>query len=62
MDQALFIQSYGKLGKVGYTTLRLSLLPYGVVFPTYDATSVHKYENIVPTKMVSISFKNSIYG
>ena len=52
-DQALYIMSYGQLGKVGYTTLRLSLQPYGVVFPTYDEVSHFKYQNIIPAQTVS---------
>ena len=51
-DQALYIMEYGKLGKVGYTTLRLSLLPYGVIFPPYDVVSTYKKENVVPAEMV----------
>ena len=52
VDQALFLQTYGKLGKTGYNTLRLSILPYGLVFPTYDMTSHHKHQKIVPTVLV----------
>ena len=54
LDQALYLMSYGKLSKVGYTTLRLALLPHGVTFPTYDAVSAHKFSNVVPSKLVSI--------
>jgi hypothetical protein len=53
-DQALYLQEYGGLGKVGNTTLRLTLLPYGVVFPPYDVISKHKMEKIVPTQLVNI--------
>ena len=52
LDQALFILSYGKLGKVGYTTMRLSFLPYGVILPTYDEITKHKSQNIIPSKLV----------
>ena len=52
IDEALYLQSYGKLSKVGYTTLRLSLLPHGVVWPPYDVVSKHKTENVVPKKLV----------
>jgi hypothetical protein len=51
-DLVLYLQAYGRLGKVGYTTLRLALLPYGVVFPTYDETARHRSENVVPNKLV----------
>ena len=57
-DQALYVQEYGGLGKVGYTTLRLTLLPYGVVFPPYDVISNHKMEKIVPTQLVTIQKKS----
>ena len=52
VDQALYIQCYARLGKAGYTDLRLSLLPYGVIFPPYNEIADYKYQNIVPTKMV----------
>ena len=51
-DQALYFQKYCHLGKVGYTALRLSLLPYGTVLPTYDAAAKYKYDNIIPLQMV----------
>lgn len=51
-DEALYLQEYGKLSKVGYTTLRLSFLPYGLVLPPYDAVAKHKVENIVPKEQV----------
>ena len=51
-DQALYLQSYAGLSKVGYTALRCSLLPYGVTFPTYDSTARHRTENVVPKKVV----------
>ena len=51
-DEALYLQEYGKLSKVGYTTLRLSLIPYGVVLPTYDTVTKHKMENVVPKEQV----------
>ena len=50
--QALYIMEYGKMGKVGYTTLRLSMLPYGVVFPPYDQVSKYRREKVVPTVQV----------
>ena len=43
---------YGKMGKSGYTTLRLSMLPYGVIFPPYDQVSKYKNEHVVPANMV----------
>ena len=52
LDQALYLMSYGKLSKVGYTTMRLAMLPLGVGFPTYDEVSAHKSSNVVPTKLV----------
>ena len=52
-DHALYILSYGQLGKVGYTTLRLSLQSYGVHFPTYDEISLYKFRHIIPTEIVS---------
>ena len=52
VDQALYLQSYGKMGKTSYTTLRLAVLPYGLVFPPYDETAKHKHQNIVPTQLV----------
>ena len=51
-DEALYMQEYGKLSKVGYTTLRLSLLPYGVVLPTYDMVAKHKVEKVLPKEQV----------
>ena len=51
-DQALYIMEYGKMGKVGYTTLRLSMLPFGVFFPQYDEVSKHKKEHVVPAQKV----------
>ena len=56
LDHALYIQEYGKMGKTGYTNLRLSMLAYGVIFPTYDQTALHKTQHIIPTKLVSIFF------
>ena len=53
-DQALYLQTYGKMGKTGYTTLRLAVLPYGLVFPPYDETSKYKQQNIVPSELVSL--------
>ena len=53
VDQALYLQTYGKMGKTGYTTLRLAVLPYGLVFPPYDETSKYKHQNIVPKQLVS---------
>ena len=61
LDQALYIQCYARLGKAGYTALRLSLLPYGVVFPPYNEIADYKYQNIVPTKLVFIAFKSNIF-
>ena len=61
LDQALFLQSYTNMGKVGYTTFRLSLLPYGLVLPPYDETARHKYEDIVPKNMVCFIFSTSDY-
>ena len=52
-DQALYLQTYGKMGKTGYTTLRLALLPYGLVLPPYDETSKYKHQNIIPKELVS---------
>ena len=49
-DQALYIMEYGKMGKVGYTTLRLSMLPYGVIFPPYDTVSKYRKEHLVPAQ------------
>ena len=60
VDEVLYLQSYGKLSKVGYTTLRHSLLPYGVILPTYDTLAQHKLENVVPNKLVSAIY-NSYY-
>ena len=51
-DEALYLLEYGKLGKVGYTTLRLSLLPYGLILPTYDTVAKHKMQNVVPKEQV----------
>ena len=51
-DQALYLQYYGKMGKTGYTNLRLAMLPHGVVFPTYNEISVYKYKYIVPKELV----------
>ena len=55
IDEALYLQSYGKLSKVGYTTLRLSFLPHGVVLPPYGVVSKHKMENVVPKQLVCMS-------
>ena len=52
VDQSLYLRYYGKMGKVGYTNLRLSLLSYGVMLPTYNETTEHKYKLIIPTKLV----------
>ena len=41
-DQALYLQYYGVMGKGGYTTWRLTLLPLGVVLPTYNELVDHK--------------------
>ena len=51
-DQALYIMEYGKMGKVGYTTLRVSMLPFGVIFPPYDEVARHKKEHVVPVQKV----------
>ena len=52
VDQALFLRYYGKMGKMGYVSMRLAMLPYGVRLPTYNETTVHKYSNIVPSNLV----------
>ena len=51
-DQALYLQTYAGLSKVGYTALRCSLLPLGVTFPTYDSTAQHRRDNVVPKIVV----------
>ena len=51
-DQALYLQTYAGLSKVGYTALRCSLLPLGVTFPTYDSTAHHRRDNVVPKIVV----------
>ena len=51
LDQALYLRYYGKMGKVGYTNVRLALLNFGVELPTYNQTSDYKFENIVPTQL-----------
>ena len=28
------------------------MLAYGVIFPTYDETALHKTQNVIPTKLV----------
>ena len=52
VDQALYLRYYGKMGKVGYTNMRLAMLPFGVELPTYNETTDYKYKNIVPTQLV----------
>ena len=52
LDQALYIQCYARLGKAGCTDLRLSLLPYGVVFPPYNETADYKRQQIIPSRLV----------
>lgn len=59
-DQALYLMEYGKLGKVGYTTLRLALLPYGVIFPPYTEVSKYKNEKVVPDSLVITFFTRSL--
>ena len=53
VDQALYLRHYGKMGKVGYTNLRLAMLPFGIEMPTYNHTSDHKFGKIVPLQLVS---------
>ena len=59
-DQALYLFYYGQMGKVGYTNLRLSMLPHGVIFPTYNELSDYKFRNIVPSQLVYNIFTNLI--
>lgn len=60
LDQALYLQTYARLPKVVYTALRLSLLPYNVVLPTYDETTHHKYKDVIPTQMVTIQYNRTL--
>ena len=52
VDQALFLQTYGMMGKTTYTGLRLALLRYGLIFPPYDETSQYKHHHIIPSQLV----------
>jgi hypothetical protein len=52
IDQALFLQTYGMMGKTSYTGLRLALLRYGLIFPPYDVTSQYKHHHIIPSQLV----------
>ena len=63
MDEALYLQAYLNLSKVSYTTLRLTLLPHGLILPTYDLTALHRKENVIPKIRVGYKLvtEQSIY-